>query len=313
MKSSLNYLIPMSEPHDCRTDSVRNGSFKRGYDGKRVQRFLCKICKSSFSESTFKETCWQKKPFINATVFHLLCGGFSQRRAAFVLGVDRKTIVRKFILLGIKAEKLIPILNRAFLKVESFEFDDLETFEHTKCKPISVTMAVESKTRWVIGSRVSNMSAKGKLSKLALKKYGKRKDTRKKARQSLFNEIKEFIEPDAHIQSDMNPHYMADVKEHFPNAKYQTHRSRRACVVGQGELKRGGFDPLFTLNHTFAMFRANMNRLFRRTWCTTKKPERLGYHIALYTLYHNLFLINLGKKQGHASFLTPELLSGNII
>ena len=91
MKSSLNYLIPMSEPHDCRTDFVRNGSFKRGYDGKRVQRFLCKICKSSFSESTFKETCWQKKPFINATVFHLLCGGFSQRRAAFVLNVDRKT------------------------------------------------------------------------------------------------------------------------------------------------------------------------------------------------------------------------------
>jgi hypothetical protein len=45
--------------------------------------------------------------------------------------------------------------------------------------------------------------------------------------------------------------------------------------VGQGELKRGGFDPLFSLNHTAAMFRDRLKRLSHRTWCTTKRPDRL--------------------------------------
>ena len=50
------------------------------------------------------------------------------------------------------------------------------------------------------------------------------------------------------------------------------------------------FDPLFALNHTAAMFRANVNRLIRRTWCTTKKRERLADHLTLYMAHHNLKL-----------------------
>jgi len=62
-------------------------------------------------------------------------------------------------------------------------------------------------------------------------------------------------------------------------------------VVGQGELKRGGYDPLFSLNHTAAMIRANINRLFRRTWCTSKRIDRLEGHLLLYTDYHNRVLV----------------------
>jgi hypothetical protein len=29
------------------------------------------------------------------------------------------------------------------------------------------------------------------------------------------------------------------------------------------------------------MLRANLNRLFRRTWCTTKKPEGLIDHLSI--------------------------------
>ncbi|MEQ1722809.1 MAG: hypothetical protein ABL930_06505, partial [Pseudobdellovibrio sp.] len=58
----------------------------------------------------------------------------------------------------------------------------------------------------------------------------------------------------------------------------------------QGELKKIGFDPLFSLNHTCAMMRAKVSRLIRRTWNTTKKPERLSEHLALAVLHHNLNL-----------------------
>ena len=130
------------------------------------------------------------------------------------------------------------------------------------------------------------MPAKGLLAKRARKKYGPRKDGRKRARRKLFSCLQQNILPAALIESDENPHYPPDVKEFFPTAHHQTYKGRRGCVVGQGELKEGGFDPLFSLNHTAAMLRANMNRLFRRTWCTTKKLTELDNHIAIYAMAH---------------------------
>ena len=62
-------------------------------------------------------------------------------------------------------------------------------------------------------------------------------------------------------------------------------------MTGQGELKKLRFDPLFALNHTCAMLRANINRLFRRTWCTTKKKECLEDHLAVYMDFHNRVLL----------------------
>ena len=274
-----------------RTGLSPHGSFKLKRNGVRVKRYRCQSCGKTFSENSFSEIYRQKKPHINPQVFELLCSTVSQRRSARILKVNRKTIVRKFLLMGKKAEKILPTLNSFHDKIKHFQFDDLETFEHTKFKPLSVTMIVEKNTRWIIGFRVSRMAAKGLIAKAAVKKYGVRKDTRREKRNELFEEIKTYIDPKAKIESDKNPHYWPDVKKHFPEAEYETHLSRRAAVVGQGELKKGGFDPLFSLNHTYAMLRANINRLLRKTWCTTKIPERLGFHIAMYSLYHNMLLL----------------------
>ena len=77
----------------------------------------------------------------------------------------------------------------------------------------------------------------------------------------------------------------------IPGGGVQHELGEKGCVAGQGELKKVGKDPLFHINHTLAMLRANINRLFRRTWCTTKDPERLKDHLAIYTWVHNNKLI----------------------
>jgi hypothetical protein len=249
------------------------------------------LCRKTFSEATLSRCYQQKKRDLNAGIFKLLVSGVSQRRAARILGINRKTVVRKFLFLGHFAHEQLLIENKKLPKVSIMEFDDLETFEHTKCKPLSLTVAVEYKTRRILGFRVARMPAKGHLAAISRKKYGPRKDQRTPARRDLFTEIKDLIADDALIKSDMNPSYGVDIRTFFPRSRHQTFKGRRGCVVGQGELKGGGFDPLFSLNHSLAMARANMNRLFRRTWCTTKLPERLACHFALYALYHNLVLI----------------------
>ncbi|MCP4050867.1 MAG: transposase, partial [bacterium] len=74
-------------------------------------------------------------------------------------------------------------------------------------------------------------------------------------------------------------------------ASHEKSKGEKGCVAGQGELKKVRIDPLFAINHTLAMLRANINRLVRKTWCTTKKPERLLDHLAIYTWFHNTKLI----------------------
>ncbi len=63
----------------------------------------------------------------------------------------------------------------------------------------------------------------------------------------------------------------------------------------QGELKRGGFDPLFALNHTCAMFRDHLKRLSRRTWCTTKRASCLQDLLYVYAWFHNERLAGRGR------------------
>jgi hypothetical protein len=89
------------------------------------------------------------------------------------------------------------------------------------------------------------------------------------------------------IKSDSNPHYPSDLKRFFPKARHAAFKGRRATSSGQGELKKGKYDPLFSLNHTCAMFRANVSRLVRKTWVTTKRSDRLRAHLLIYAEYHN--------------------------
>ena len=104
--------------------------------------------------------------------------------------------------------------------VDHLQFDDLITTEHTKLKPLSISIAVDAKRRFILGAEVSIIPAFGLLAKLSREKYGRRS-----------------------------------------NGHYQRFKGAKGAVVGQGELKKLKRDPLFMINHTCAMLRANINRL----------------------------------------------------
>ena len=134
------------------------------------------------------------------------------------------------------------------------------------------------------------MPAKGLLAAKSVKKYGKRKDLRKPAMIKVFHRIQEVSGKNLLLRSDEKPVYSAWMREVNTEWLHESFKGKRGCIVGQGELKKTGFDPLFSLNHSCAMIRANINRLFRRTWCTTKKKECLQDHLDLYLDFHNRIL-----------------------
>lgn len=233
-------------------------------------------------------------------LYKMFASGVSQRRAAKILGIDKKTAVRCFRFLAEQArvahqKTLEPFMDQP---LNAVQFDDLETSEHTKCKPLSVSLAVDPKTRKILSFQVSKMPAKGLLAKIAYEKYGYRPDERRHGLNRLFQHISLFVAPDAEFTSDENPHYPRILRKHFPTSTHIQVKGGRGAITGQGELKKLRFDPIFALNHTCAMLRANMNRLFRRTWCTTKNVAGLIDHLSIYTHYHNTRLTNFSDGSG---------------
>jgi hypothetical protein len=212
---------------------------------------------------------------------------------ARLLEVNSKTIVRKFRLLAERERALHEnSLRTHYLEapLSKVQFDDLETSEHTKCKPLSVSLAIDPRTRKILKFKVAAMPARGHLAIIARKKYGKRPDKRGPQWDAMMRELIPFVTSTCEWTSDENPHYPIYLKRHHPWAHHVQVKGGRGAITGQGELKKLKFDPLFALNHTCAMLRANMNRLFRRTWCTTKNQQGLLDHLSLYVAYHNRVL-----------------------
>ncbi len=268
-----------------RKDIRKYGRYYRTSDAQWITRYHCRACKKHFSSASFSSCYHQNKRRLNHQIQGSLCSLMSQRRIAIVLGISRTTVQRKLKFLALKAKSN----HQRWLKGKQFEFiqfDDLETIEHTKCKPVTVCLCV-NKNRKIIGYGVAQIPAKGHLAEVSKQKYGKRANHSLQMRDQLFNQLKPYISEKALFSSDEHPHYKGVIRKHFPKSSHETFKGVRGCISGQGELKKIKFDPLFKINHTFAMLRANINRLIRKTWCTTKKIEALDDHIAIYVDFHN--------------------------
>ena len=267
------------------------GSYRRKSDSRVIQRFYCKCCCKTYSLALNDPAYNHKKRRINHPLRQLLSACVSQRRAALILGVSRRTIARKVIYLG----ALCRDLNQSYWEsrahqINTIQFDELQTIEHSKCKPLSVAVVVSSRDRKIVGIQVSSMPATGHLAAISRKKYGVRPDHRQRGLNRLFTQISGTLTPNPTICSDEHPYYKPIISKHFSRATYRQTKGVRSAVTGQGELKKQKRDPLFYINHTLAMLRANINRLVRKTWCTTKDPARLADHLAIYMWTHNSVL-----------------------
>ena len=293
----LKIRCPKQESIDSNHRLRSYGTFRRRCDQRLIRRFHCRDCDCTFSEATLTLEFRQKKRAINLPLFKQLCSNTSMRRSAVLIGIARKTVDRRLIYfekvaIGFQAEMLANLP-----KVNDVHFDDMESSIHTKLKPVSMPLAVEHPTRLILAIGVASMPAKGNIAELSRRKYGKRLDERPKAWSSVLATVATISRADVKITSDQHKRYPFAIKKHLPNAIHRQVPSRKAIIAGQGEVKKGGKDPLFSLNHTAAMYRANVCRLIRRTWCTSKRQDKLLSHMNIYSMWHNENILAKSQKR----------------
>ena len=277
----------------CLRPGGRNSSYLRKCDSTKITQYRCFSCKLTWTPQTDTLEKRQRLRSINQSLGLLLVSCVSMRRCAIALRINRKTVARRIPYLAAKARLELAKLeaqNQNPERCRAIYLDELITFEHTRCKPLAVAMAV-SKERKILSFAVSSMPAIGKkLKEISLKKYGKRANDRKKGLATCLKAIERNVGRDTLFISDEENSYPMLISRFYPGNRHERHPSKRAVIAGQGELKEHSFDPLFSINHTFAMLRANLARLVRKTWVTTKKASRLEEMIWIYAGFHNLNL-----------------------
>jgi len=270
---------------------IKYGTFKRKNDSRVIQRFRCKCCGKQFSASTGTLEYYQKKRRINFQIFKHFISKTSQREIARLMKINKNTVARKFDYWSKKARLENQKFNKKLQvsKATNIQFDDLITKEITKLKPLSVTVVVDSERSYILGAKVSQIAAFGRLAQPSVKKYGRRSSNHREKLGELFYEIHPLIINNPIIKSDLHKNYLSEVKKVFPKSKYDQFKADRSCIAGQGELKRSRFDPLFAINHALARLRDSLNRLLRRNWAVTQDPARLQGHLEMYIHYWNFF------------------------
>ena len=180
---------------------------------------------------------------------------------------------------------------------EAIYFDEMIGFIHSTWKPVSIALVV-SRDRMIRSLNVASIPASGPSAEKARKLYGERADLRRPSLVEALKQCIPIIDKDTTFVFDKASDYPSLLQNALPfSPKIETYKGRKAAKIGFGELKGGGWDPLFPLNHTAAMIRANVNRLLRKTWCTSKRQDRLKLHLELYAFFHNQVLIPIQKKE----------------
>jgi len=179
-------------------------------------------------------------------------------------------------------------IKAGYFKSAHIQFDEMETFEHTRLKPLSIPLAVRARTGQIIGASVATMNCKGPLAAISRQKYGVRVDTRQSASQSVLELVEQCSKKDIRVVTDNKQEYGGLIKKCVPHAKHEkTHRQCKSA--GDKSDRRNKNDKMFTLNASAAKIRHDLSRMARRVWVTTKKPEYLQAHLDLYIAYNNKY------------------------
>jgi len=289
-------FCPCKSP-ECETSPgfqyQRRGTFKRACDGRVVPRFQCMRCKRSFSTQTFRVDHRLRSPRLDIPAFLLLISKVTQRQCTRDLRCDRASIARRLERYGKHCREFHEQLMHERGQTRAWEgrflLDELETYEHNRrLKPVTVPVLVHKPSHCILHASVGTLPPRKPLSPANQKKLEKLEQVEGKRRSESRDKVAECFDvlqsvcPSSgpvRVGTDQKYSYRALLKKRFGDRlEHETTHSSRPRTIR---------NPLFVVNHTFAMLRDGLSRLVRRTWAGSKEREKLEWHLWLYIGWRN--------------------------
>jgi len=271
----------------------RRGRFRRACDGREVQRFQCKRCGGTFSTQTFRVDYRTRRPALDRKIFSTLISKVTQRQAARDLHCDRGLVARRLETWGehCRAFHESLLYPRGSLQPWQGRFllDELETYEHSRrLKPLTVPLLVHKPSHCILHAAVGTLPARKPLSEANQRKLARMENPDKKRRSESREKVAECFDVLREIapgngvvivDTDEKYTYRALLRERFGQRLVHTRTNSK--------VPRSYRNPLFVVNHTFAMLRDGLSRLVRRNWGASKEREKLEWHLWIYIAWRN--------------------------
>jgi transposase-like protein len=294
-------------------------SYRRKCDGRTISRFACDRCKKSCSTQTFRLDYRLRRTDLWTGVFMNLCSKVTLRQSARFHRCNRKTIAARLKLFGEHCKELhLGALELARTRggiQGSFQLDELETYEtDRRLKPVTVPLLVHMPSRCVLHTAVGTLPPRKplpprkqkQLERIEAEEGEKRKSESREKVSECFEVLKQITptEGPVRVGTDEKPTYRAILKKKFGErlVHKRTHSTEPRTIK----------NPLFLVNHTFAMLRDGLGRLVRRNWGATKEREKLEWHLWLYIGWRN-YVRPITNKRPHETAamvagLAPRML-----
>lgn len=280
----MTRFTPPECPH-CHANPLiyrRRGSYLRKCDGRKVPRFQCLGCMRRFSTQTFRNDYRHHRPGLNLRIAKSLLSKVTLRQIARTEGCKFATVARRLPLFASHFE-LLQMRNLCehpgALEQEGihFAFDELETFEQNRiAKPLTVPVVIEGRTGFIIHSEVGTLPARRKSESAS--------ERRNESPEVVLRCLKAVAK---HLNPQTKPTFVSDRKSVYVKALQTAFPGGFVHQRISSQEPRDTTNPLFGINHTFAMMRDNISRLVRRNWGHSKLAARQRDHDWLYAGYRN--------------------------
>lgn len=287
----------------------RAGTFHPKCRPNPVQRFRCYTCGRTFSIRTFKPDYYDKKPHLNVLVVRSLCSGTGLRQTSRELDIRYTSLCHKVDKLNRQLAHLHANLMGQFGVRSEFLFDELETFETCRStSPLTVPILIERESMLIVDAQVGKIPPSGSMPpnrrrRLAAleKEHGKRPNESSQVIASVLDTLAPRVRKSRELvfTTDQKTTYPGLIERAFPN---QTVHHRTVS----SKVKRDSRNELHRINLTNALARDRVARLRRRTWCVSKRGDRLQAQLAMWVAYRNYHRNRFNRDRS----LTPAMLCG---
>lgn len=252
-----------------------------------IRRFRCRSCRKSFSTQTFRHDYRDRRPECNVRMMEMLSSSSSLRQIARVLGMGVSATQHKFRKIARTCALLEQNVQVRFAGQRIFVLDEEETYEQASIRTLTVAIAVEHKSWFVVGCEVGTTrrlakrgSRRRRRQDLEELQFGRRPDESKSCVRRLMEQINQ--------QTGKGPLVLrTDLKGSYATLAQQIYGDRVTHETISGKAARTTSNPLFAINSTIATSRDSASRLRRRSWTVTKRRAQLVQHLAIFRVYRN--------------------------
>ena len=267
--------IKVNCPKCGNKDLAKDGKRKMKKNQLPLQQYKCRSCKHRFTTNALKKTYRQRKPELNKKVMKLYCEGNTLRGIGRILGISYNTVVAKFKMMALLArDRHLKAINEGEIETKYVQFDEMETFEETREKPLGIQLSIRPKTGQIICAKVCRIPIKALSVPPRIKEEYFKQTNKKEAISDMLIETSKVLNPKYSVLS-------------CDGSTQNVSLAKKICDKSLIETHVNDYAGMWRLNHTCAKLRHHISRLVRKTWATTKKMERLQMHFDLFIACQN--------------------------